>query len=95
MTKKELEQTKWAHDFKKYCQQEYDLAIAYATNKKLEVCIVDKHQIKTKHNDRRVALQVIIEGRFIDFWLCTKRNRYLAEELCNEMGWKISSMCQY
>jgi len=84
MTLKELENTKWASDFRIYCPIDYYTAIGYSSEPNLEV-IINHLNI---NGDMGYAILVAEDE---DFWMGCRYNLPDTLQLCNEMGWKIKN----
>lgn len=78
MTKKELEQTEWAKNFKKGCPTSYKKAIDLVTI-----------TVKILHsNELGEWMWAVVAGE--DFWLDAFTTKKEAINLCKEMGWRYT-----
>jgi len=81
-TRKSLERSAWAEEFKRDAPVSYATALRYAQEERLEVFV--------EKTDESGYLQWVI--RVLDdpaFWMDAKPTKKAATELCRQMGWKI------
>lgn len=81
MTKEQIENTKWAKEFKKDDPISYPRAMRYALETPLFVDIY-------KNRETGILLYSIVV-RDSDFWMESFYTRKEAIKLCSKMGWSI------
>jgi hypothetical protein len=81
MTRKEIEKTNWARDFKKDSPISYEEAIDIAMIPKLSVTIY-------RTNENGEWMWAIEPVNVAGFWMDARKTKKESEKLCKEMGWR-------
>jgi len=88
MTKKQLESTKWAKEFKKDCPSCYEEAIKFALDQ--YQCFNIYHNTELGVPMWSIAAIVLPSSTNDNFWMASFEVQRDAAALCEKMGWKYS-----
>ena len=84
LSRKELEATEWAMDFKKNNPAHYGLALLYAQTGPKGLRVVLRWNTETG-----VLMCAVAVFEDESFWMDSFPNRKSARDLCRKMGWRI------
>ncbi len=89
MTRKELERTTWAKEFKREAPESYATAIKIALDPNLRVMV---HRVN-QSGEKLWVIDTWVLGAndlYSSIWMDFRPTKKAALELCKQMGWKVA-----